>query len=121
MGSYGGHEIGVWDIVCRLKPEEKKIVSNMSLIRVASKNILADLKQKRPESVSNIKLVYNACCRNNMAIRDPRSEMQQLLKFLDDNHYVYRYKVCEDKVTIPDIFWTHPKVSSFSTYFSLSS
>ncbi|XP_058769275.1 uncharacterized protein LOC131643138 [Vicia villosa] len=77
-------------IVCRLKLKEKVIVSDMSLISVAPKNILADLKRKRPESVSNIKQVYNAHYRNNMAIRGPRSKMQQRLKFLDDNHYVSR-------------------------------
>lgn len=76
----------------------------MSLIKVAPKNILADLKQKRPKSVSNIKHVYNAHFRNNMAIRGLRCEMQQLLKLLDNNHYVPRYKVCEDKVTVHDIF-----------------
>lgn len=33
--------------------------------------------------------------------------MQQLLKLLDDNHYVSRYKVCEDGESVQDIFWTH--------------
>ncbi|XP_058751844.1 uncharacterized protein LOC131624939 [Vicia villosa] len=85
-------------IVRRLKPEEKEIVSDMSLVSVAPKNILAYLKRKRPVSVSNIKQVYNARYLNNTAIRGPRSKMQQLLKLLDDNHYVSRYTVCEDKV-----------------------
>ncbi|CAK8535142.1 unnamed protein product [Lathyrus sativus] len=79
----------------------------MSLIRVAPKNILADIKQERPESVSNIKQVCNARYRNNMAIEGPISETQQLLKLLDDNHYVSMYELCEDKVTVHDIFWTH--------------
>lgn len=96
-------------IICSLKSDEKEIIPDMSLIRAAPKNILADLKQKRPKSVSNIKQIYNACYRNNMEIRGSRSEMQQLLKLLDDNHYVSRYKVCEDKVTVRDIFWTHPE------------
>src|SRR4051812_16620599 len=63
-----------YPIVCRLKPEETEIMSNMSLIRVAPRNILADLKHKYPESVSNIKQVHNARHRNNMAIRGLRSE-----------------------------------------------
>lgn len=90
--------------VCRLKLDEKEIISDMSFIRVAPKNILVDLKQKKLESVSNIMQVYNACYQNNMAIRGLRYEMQQLLKFLDDNHYVSRYYVCEDKVIVRDIF-----------------
>ncbi|XP_050890977.1 uncharacterized protein LOC127096454 [Lathyrus oleraceus] len=64
-------------IICRLKPGEKEIVSDMSLIRVASKNILADLKRKRPENVSNIK------------------------QLLDDNQYVSRYKVFRKKSLLP--------------------
>lgn len=51
-------------IICCLKPKKKEIVPNMSLIRVALKNLLAYLKQKRPESVSNIKQVYNVRYRN---------------------------------------------------------
>ncbi|XP_050875941.1 protein FAR1-RELATED SEQUENCE 5-like [Lathyrus oleraceus] len=85
------------------------MVSDMSLIRVAPKNILANLKLKRPESVSNIKQVYNARYQTNMAIRGPRSKMQQLWKLLDDNQYVSRYIICEDNVTICVIFWTHPE------------
>lgn len=83
-------ELADHPIVCCLKSEEKEIVSETSLIRVAPKNILADLTQKKPKSVSNIKQIYNARYRNNMAIRGTRTEMQQLLKLLDDNHYVYR-------------------------------
>ncbi|XP_050874855.1 protein FAR1-RELATED SEQUENCE 5-like [Lathyrus oleraceus] len=89
----------------------------MSLIRVVPENILVDLKEKKPESDSNIKQVYNACYQNNMAIRGPRSEMQQLLKLLDDNQYVSRYKVCEDKFTARVIFWTHPEsIKLFNTF-----
>ncbi|CAK8562949.1 unnamed protein product [Lathyrus sativus] len=34
--------------------------------------------------------------------------MEQLLKLLDDNNYVSMYQMCEDGVTVRDIFWTHP-------------
>lgn len=34
-------------------------------------------------------------------------EMIQLLKLLDVDHYVFRYKVCDDKVIVRDIIWTH--------------
>ncbi|XP_050889706.1 uncharacterized protein LOC127094994 [Lathyrus oleraceus] len=53
------NELVGYPIVCCLKPEEKKIVSDMSLIRVVPKNIFANLKQKKPESVSNIKQVHS--------------------------------------------------------------
>lgn len=93
----------------------------MSLIRVMPKNILVDLKRKKSESVSNIKHVYNVRYQNNMAIRGTRIKIQQLLKLLDDNHYISRYKVCEEK----SLFVTHSglilKVSSCSTHFTLFS
>ncbi|CAK8570909.1 unnamed protein product [Lathyrus sativus] len=34
--------------------------------------------------------------------------MQQLLKLLDDNIYVSRYRIWGDEVTVRDILWTHP-------------
>lgn len=33
--------------------------------------------------------------------------MQQLLKLLNDTNCVSRYRTCEDKVIVRDIFWTH--------------
>ena len=46
-------------IACRLMPEEKECVDDMTLNLVQLKNILATLKRKRPENISNIKQVYN--------------------------------------------------------------
>ncbi|XP_058757511.1 uncharacterized protein LOC131630788 [Vicia villosa] len=42
-------------IACRLSREEKDVISELSTIKVSPRNILADLKRKNPESVSNIK------------------------------------------------------------------
>lgn len=43
--------------------------------------------------------------------------MQQLLKLLDENHYVSRYIVYEDKVIVRNIFWTHPEsIKLFNTF-----
>lgn len=46
-------------IVCRLMPEEKECVADMTLNLVQPKNMLATLKHKRPKNISNIKQVYN--------------------------------------------------------------
>lgn len=46
--------------------------------------------------------------------------MQQLLKLLDYDNYVSRYKVCKDKVTIQDIFWSHPdSIKMFNTFLTM--
>ncbi|XP_058779475.1 uncharacterized protein LOC131653367 [Vicia villosa] len=46
-------------IACRLLPDEKTCVSDMTLSLVPPKNILVTLKRKRPGNTSNIKQVYN--------------------------------------------------------------
>lgn len=81
------------------------------------KNKLAYLKRKRLLNVSNIKQIYNVHARNNNAVRGPRSEIHQLLKLLEDDHYVSRDIVYEDKVIVRDIFWTHPvSINSFNIF-----
>ncbi|CAK8562203.1 unnamed protein product [Lathyrus sativus] len=43
--------------------------------------------------------------------------MQQLLKLLDDNSYVSRYRTCDNGVTVRDIFWTHSNsIKLFNTF-----
>ncbi|XP_058747045.1 uncharacterized protein LOC131620037 [Vicia villosa] len=42
-------------VVCQLNREEMDSISELSMIKVEPRNILADLKRKRPNSVSNIK------------------------------------------------------------------
>ncbi|XP_058783295.1 uncharacterized protein LOC131657971 [Vicia villosa] len=77
-------------IARRLKPEEKEIVFVMLLKMVQPKNILRTLKRNRPQNVSYIKQVYIVCGRKNKEIRGPRTKIQQLLKLLEDNHYISR-------------------------------
>ncbi|CAK8537733.1 unnamed protein product [Lathyrus sativus] len=105
--------------VCRLKPEEKTCISDMTLNLVQPKNILATLKRKEPNNILNIMQVYNIRYRTNKVIRGDRSEMQQLLKLLDDNSYVSRYRTCDDGVTSRDIFWTHLDLIKFFNTFSI--
>ncbi|XP_050897520.1 uncharacterized protein LOC127104377 [Lathyrus oleraceus] len=95
-------------IACRLMPEEKECVVDMTLNLVQPKNILATVKWKRPENISNIKQVYNIRYQTNKALRGDKTEMQQLLKFLDDKSYMSRYRTCKDGVHVRDIFRTHP-------------
>ncbi|XP_058748401.1 protein FAR1-RELATED SEQUENCE 5-like [Vicia villosa] len=107
-------------IVYRLKSEEKEIISEISIIKFVPRNILADLKRKRPQSISNIRQIYNEQYQRNMANKSLRFKMQQFLKFLDDNHYVLRYKVCENKVSVHDIFWAHSEsIKLFNTFPSV--
>ncbi|XP_058784489.1 uncharacterized protein LOC131659295 [Vicia villosa] len=85
---------------CRLSHEEKDVISELSIIKVAPRNILADLKRKTPDSVSHIKQVYNERYNLKVMKMGPRSEMQHLLKLLGDNQYVSSFRTYEDKVTL---------------------
>ncbi|XP_058763853.1 uncharacterized protein LOC131637287 [Vicia villosa] len=103
--------------VCRLNPEEKTCINDMSLNLVQPKNILSTLKRNEPDNISNIRQVYNIWYHNNKAVRGDRSEMQQLLRMLDDNKYVSHYRACDDGVTVRDISWTHPdSIKLFNTF-----
>lgn len=66
-----GHPIAYY-----LIPEEKKIISNMTLNMVQPKNILAILKRIRPRNISNIKQVINICVLNNKALNGDITKMQ---------------------------------------------
>ncbi|XP_058776898.1 protein FAR1-RELATED SEQUENCE 5-like [Vicia villosa] len=94
--------------------------SELSIIKVAPRNILADLKRKRPDSVSNIKQVYNEHYNLSTTKKGPRSKIQHLLKLLGDNQYVSSFKACEDIVTVRDIFWTHcESINLFNTFATI--
>ncbi|XP_050889051.1 uncharacterized protein LOC127094235 [Lathyrus oleraceus] len=100
-------------------PEEKEYGAYMTLNLVQPKNILATLKRKRPKDISNIKQVYNIRYQTNKALRRDRIEMQQLLKLLDDNSYVSRYRTCKDEVVVRDIFWTYPNYIKLFNMFPI--
>ncbi|XP_058761990.1 protein FAR1-RELATED SEQUENCE 5-like [Vicia villosa] len=104
-------------ITCRLLPDEKTCVSDMTLSLVPPKNILASLKRKRPENTSNIKQVYNMRYQSKLALMGDCTEMQHLIKLLDENNYVCRHRRGDDGVTLRDIYWTHPdSIKLFNTF-----
>ncbi|XP_050888789.1 uncharacterized protein LOC127093944 [Lathyrus oleraceus] len=50
-------------------------------------------------------------------LKGDKIEMQQLLKLLDDNNYLPKYRTCDDGVNVRDIFWTHPdSIKLFNTF-----
>lgn len=59
---------------------------------------------EKTSKCSNIKQIYNVHVVNKNEIRGPRVEIQQLLNLLNNDHYISRYKVCDDGVTTQDIF-----------------
>src|SRR3954469_5783002 len=70
-------------MACRLSRKEKNVISDLTIVKVAPHNILADLKRKQPDSVSNIKQVYNE--RHNLKVlkMGPRSENDSKITISD--------------------------------------
>jgi len=75
---------------------------------VKPKNILTNLKNKRKESMTNIKQIYNERHKFKKAKRGNLTEMQFLISKLEENGYVYYVREKKESQTVQDIFWTHP-------------
>ncbi|CAJ2644352.1 unnamed protein product [Trifolium pratense] len=106
-------------VVGRLKPGEKEVLAEMTRNLVSPKNIISTSKERNPNNVSNIKQVYTVRHRLKLAARGPitRSEMQQLLKCLKDNNYVFKVRTVGGSIIIQDIFFSHPKsVNLFNSF-----
>ncbi|XP_050916721.1 uncharacterized protein LOC127131874 [Lathyrus oleraceus] len=100
-------------------PGEKECVADMTLNLVQPKNILPTLKRKRPKNISNIKKVYNIQYQTNKVLKGGKTKMQQLLKLLDYNRYVFRYRTCDDVVTVRYIFQGHPDFIKLFNKFAI--
>ncbi|CAJ2676004.1 unnamed protein product [Trifolium pratense] len=79
----------------RLKPEEKETVVEMTGNQIPPRNIMSTLKKRNPDSATSIKQLYNAKHRLKLAARGPRSEMQQLLKCLEENNYYFKVRTAD--------------------------
>ncbi|CAJ2651984.1 unnamed protein product, partial [Trifolium pratense] len=101
----------------RLKPEEKEMVVEMSGNLIPPRNIMSTLKKRNPDSVTSIKQLYNAKHRLKLAARGSRSEMQQLLKCLEENNYYFKVRTVGESDTIQDLFLAHRKsIQLFNTF-----
>ncbi|MCI23109.1 OTU-like cysteine protease, partial [Trifolium medium] len=61
---------------------------------------MSTLKERNPNNVSNVKQLYNVRHRQKLAARGPRSEMQRLLKCLEDNNYVFKVRTVGESETM---------------------
>lgn len=65
------------------------------------------MKKNRVHSVTNIKQVYNGWHINHKTIRGLRTEIQQILKILYTDHYVFRFIMYDVGKYVWDILWMH--------------
>lgn len=92
----------------RLTKKEESLVIDLTENMVKAKNILSTLKNKDEKNVTTIKTIYNV--RNRLRLREKagRSQMQQLMKKLNDCNYVEWHRRNEETDSMKDLFWGRP-------------
>jgi len=95
-------------LVGRLKEDNKKIVRDLTKSKMLPRNILINLKNKRPHCMKNIKQVYNERQQIWKANRGDKKSLQYLFSKLEEHNYTYFSRTQIESTTIEDIFWAHP-------------
>ena len=72
----------------RLSDGEKTILSDMTKNLVKPRNILLSIKNHDEYNVSTMKTIYNVCHKHRLLNSAGRSQMQQLMKQLNECKYV---------------------------------
>ena len=92
----------------RLSKEETKFVAELSIDGVKPKDVLNGLKRHHEDNASMIKTSYNAKAKMRIHEMEGRSVMQQLMKVIVAQHYVYWHRSDETTDEVLDLFWAHP-------------
>jgi len=92
--------------VGRLTKNEKIIIADMTKLMVKLRNILIMLKEYNTNSYTTSKQIYNVRSAYRSFIRGSDIEMQQLMKLLERDQYIYSYRL-KDEDVVCDIFWCH--------------
>ncbi|XP_058752123.1 putative protein FAR1-RELATED SEQUENCE 10 [Vicia villosa] len=94
--------------VGRLTTDEKQHVADLTKRHVPPRHILTSLQERDPENVTRITQIYKHKSVIEAGIRGPRSEIQHLLKLIEEANYVYWSRKQDDCEVVRDIFWAHP-------------
>ena len=90
----------------QLTGDENIIIGDMTKLMVKPKNILLNLKEHNTNSCTTTKQVYNARYAYRSSIIGSNSEMQQLMKLLEQDQYIHWHRLKDEEI-ICDIFWSH--------------
>ncbi|PIA25192.1 hypothetical protein AQUCO_12300023v1 [Aquilegia coerulea] len=112
--SFGKNLIG-HPYVGRLKPDEQLLVKDLSESGVKPRHMLSILKKRNPLNLSTRHTIYNYRAKNRLASLQGRSQMQQLLKGLDENGYVEYHK--ENQVS-GEYCWFTSTMKTFAIAFA---
>ena len=94
--------------VGRLTSDEKQHVFDLTKRHVPPRHILTSLQERNPENITRITQIYKQKSVIQKEIRGPRTEIQHLLKLIEDAGYVYWSRKRDGSDIVRDIFWAHP-------------
>lgn len=88
----------------RLTKDEESLLFDMSANMIKPRNILMTLKTKDKTNVSTIRTIYNVRHKHRLVDKVGRSQMQQLMKKLDERKYVKWHRSNHLSDSIKDLF-----------------
>ncbi|KAI3912373.1 hypothetical protein MKX01_038435 [Papaver californicum] len=93
----------------RLRDDEKQLLKDMIRSGIKPKEVLTTLKKRsKGTNKSTMRTIYNARAHLRMTEMEGRSEMQQVMKLLEEYHYVEWHIKDEETDEVKDIIWSHP-------------
>ncbi|KAH6771224.1 hypothetical protein C2S52_016027 [Perilla frutescens var. hirtella] len=92
----------------RLNKEEETMLFDMTNNMIKPRNILMTIKEKNKRNTTTIKTIYNARHKHRIVEKAGRSQMQQLMKRLNECNYVEWHRSNDLTECVRDLFWAHP-------------
>ncbi|XP_058768863.1 uncharacterized protein LOC131642659 [Vicia villosa] len=90
--------------VSRLNTDDKQHIVDFTKRHVPSRHILLSLQERDPKNVTQITQIYKHKSKIQKDIRGPRTEMQQLLKLVEESGYVY-WSRKKDESEVTNKYW----------------
>ncbi|XP_004517110.1 uncharacterized protein [Cicer arietinum] len=89
--------------VGRIKEEDKKHVDELTKYHVAPSHILSSFRDRDKENMTNISQIYKQQSTYINNLKGPKTDMQHLLKLLEDEKYAWSM-THEDSNVVRDMF-----------------
>ncbi|XP_058741442.1 uncharacterized protein LOC131613820 [Vicia villosa] len=90
--------------ISRLNTNDKQHIVYLTKRHVPPIHTLLSLQERDPENVTQIMQIYKHKSKIKRDIRGPRTEMQQLLKLVEESGYVYWSRKKDESEVVRDIF-----------------
>ncbi|KAL6513162.1 hypothetical protein OROGR_020648 [Orobanche gracilis] len=103
----------------RLTDCERAKVEVLKRNSVKPRNILNALRDDNSSNCTTVGQIYNFGAKFKRSIRHPRTQMQHLLKLLQDDGYFTLSRLDDESNVVKDIFWAHPTAVKLLNKFSI--